>query len=39
MVSEKFTVELKAPDIEPYRKSNIGVEFVTTLIAESRVLM
>ena len=30
MVSEKFTVELKAPDIEPYRKSNIGVEFVTT---------
>ena len=30
MVSEKFNVELKAPDIEPYRKSNIGVEFVTT---------
>ena len=30
MVSEKFTVELKAPDIEPYRESNIGVEFVTS---------
>ena len=30
MISENFVVELEAPDIEPYRKSNVGVDFVTT---------
>ena len=30
MISENFVVELEAPDIEPYKKSNVGVDFVTT---------
>ena len=31
MASPSYPVELKAPDIETYRKGNTGVEFVTTL--------
>jgi len=30
MVNQEYPVELTAPDIEPYRKGNTGVEFVTT---------
>ena len=30
MISENFVVELEAPDIQPYKKSNVGVDFVTT---------
>jgi len=30
VISENFVVELEAPDIEPYKKSNVGVDFVTT---------
>ena len=30
MTEEVYPVELTAPDIEPYRKSNIGIEFVTS---------
>ena len=31
MPEEIYPVELIAPDIEPYRKGNIGIDFVTSL--------
>ena len=30
MPEEIYPVELTAPDIEPYRKGNIGIDFVTS---------
>ncbi|MBT7732452.1 MAG: succinylglutamate desuccinylase, partial [Rhodospirillaceae bacterium] len=30
MTEEVYPVELIAPDIEAYRKGNIGIEFVTS---------
>ena len=30
MTVRTYPVELTAPDIEPYRKGNTGIEFVTT---------
>ena len=30
MSDEIYPVELVAPDIEPYRKGNIGIDFVTS---------
>ena len=37
MTENSYPVELTAPDIEPYRTGNTGVEFVTTFDRSSKI--
>ena len=39
MTENSYPVELTAPDIEPYRTGNTGVEFVTTFDSGVVVLL